>query len=481
MSDSSALAKPQELIEWLRANGGHFHPSAELKVDPQFGLSVFSTAPIKADERLVSCPFELAITAQVASKAVAQVTGIKEDEMVWPAGSSKEGEKWNERMRIGAYLELHWVYKEKSDALWPSTLAHKVYLDSLPSPSDLTTPLYFNDSELELLKGSNLLGAVEDRKREWKAESDAVRAVLKEDELTWDRYLAIATYMSSRSFPSKLLRIPKGEKTETHPTGAADGKVEEEVSQPVLLPGVDIFNHARNQPILWLSSHTPSTTSSDSATTIPSISLVSTKETESGVQLFNNYGAKPNEEWLLGYGFVIPSNPDDTVNLRLGTANLPEHVNKRLAEKGLDASKRFELRRDGEIDKELLEVVRIMLNDSPHSHDHDHEEEIDEEDEHALHAHEEEEMQLELDVLGMLGGMLDDKLKKLQGNEGESEIKTAGGGSDKDLREQVKDMCKIYRHGQIDILNAAMDKLSERIERIEKLLDEGMGGCPCGC
>lgn len=31
----------------------------------------------------------------------------------------------------------------------------------------------------------------------------------------------------------------------------------------------------------------------------------------------------------------------------------------------------------------------------------------------------------------------------------------------------------------MDILDAAMDKLSDRIERIESLMDEGMGGCPC--
>ncbi|WVQ97119.1 hypothetical protein IAU59_004229 [Kwoniella sp. CBS 9459] len=476
MSDSADLAKPQELIDSLKANGGHFHSSAELKVDPQYGLSVFSTGSIKADERLVSCPFELAITAQLASKAVAEVTGIKEEELVWPVGSSREGESWNERMRIGAYLGLHWVHAEKWNASWPSSLAHKIYLDSLPSSSDLSTPLYFTDPELELLNGSNLLGAVEDRKREWRAESDAVRTVLKEEGLTWDRYLTIATYMSSRSFPSKLLKIPRGEKSETHPAGEGGAK-DDEVSQPVLLPGVDIFNHARNQPILWLSSHTQPSTGPSPGTTIPSISLVSTEESESGVQLFNNYGAKPNEELLLGYGFVIPSNPDDTVNLRLGTANLPEHIKIKLAERGLDASKRFELRRDGEMDKELLEVVRIMLNDNGHNHDHD-QEEIDEEDEHALHAHEEAEMQLELDVLGMLGGMLDDKLGKLQGGEARPEVTSSDAG---DVRPEVKEMCEVYRQGQIDILNAAMDKLSERIERIEKLMDEGMGGCPCGC
>jgi hypothetical protein len=36
-----------------------------------------------------------------------------------------------------------------------------------------------------MLAGTNLAGAVADREREWGAEADVVRAVLKEDGLTW--------------------------------------------------------------------------------------------------------------------------------------------------------------------------------------------------------------------------------------------------------------------------------------------------------
>jgi hypothetical protein len=55
--------------------------------------------------------------------------------------------------------------------------------------------------------------------------------VLKEDGLTWDRYLAVATYLSSRAFPSRLLRLPD----EAAPEGD-DGSLR------VLLPGVDMLN-----------------------------------------------------------------------------------------------------------------------------------------------------------------------------------------------------------------------------------------------
>ena len=39
---------------------------------------------------------------------------------------------------------------------------------------------------------------------------------------------------------------------------------------------------------------------------------------KAGAEIFNNYGAKPNSELLLGYGFTLPANPDDTIVLKIG-------------------------------------------------------------------------------------------------------------------------------------------------------------------
>lgn len=168
---------------------------------------------------------------------------------------------------------------------------------------------------------------------------------------------------------------------------------------------------------------------------VPSVSLVSSSICGAGSQLFNNYGAKPNEELLLGYGFVLNPNPDDIVNLRLGTASLPEPINEKLQSKGLDARERFELRRNGEVDKRLLEIMRVLLGGGSEEDEVD-----DDDDEHVLHEKEEREMQLELDVLGMLGGMLEDKLEKLRTG---SKIEVA------DARAEVRRMCAVYLQGKI--------------------------------
>lgn len=234
-------------------------------------------------------------------------------------------------------------------------------------------------------------------------------------------------------------------------------------------PSTDIID-SRGQPITWLTSSDPRT-----------ISLVASSPIESGVQVYNNYGPKPNEELLLGYGFVLDPNPDDVLPLRLGGlgSNVSESKKTRLASKGLDAGKRWIIKRDGDIPRDLMEVLRIVMGDD-HPHDHDHDDDDDEEEEHG---HWEEEMELELDVLGALGQMLDDKLAKLESVDASAEA-----------REDVRKMCEVYRQGkhqyltyvmdqadsigQVDILTKAMEVIEERIERVERLTAEGEG-CPC--
>ena len=120
---------------------------------------------------------------------------------------------------------------------------------------------------------------------------------------TWERYLTAATHLSSRAFPSTLL-------SDT-PT-----LVSSPTSYPILLPGVDSLNHARGQPVSWVV-NTPQASSSTAASE-PSIALVLHTPSPAGHELFNNYGPKPNAELILGYGFSLAQNPDDTIVLKIG-------------------------------------------------------------------------------------------------------------------------------------------------------------------
>jgi len=50
----------------------------------------------------------VAITPALASRAIAETTGVPESELTW-----RDGEKWNERMLAAAYIGLHWVWEDK--------------------------------------------------------------------------------------------------------------------------------------------------------------------------------------------------------------------------------------------------------------------------------------------------------------------------------------------------------------------------------
>jgi len=56
----------------------------------------------------------------------------------------------------------------------------------------------------------------------------------------------------------------------------------------------------------------------DASSETPVVELVLHNPIAAGVEAFNNYGAKPNSELLLGYGFALADNPDDTIILQLG-------------------------------------------------------------------------------------------------------------------------------------------------------------------
>jgi len=88
-------------------------------------------------------------------------------------------------------------------------------------------------------------------------------------------------------------------------------------TQPILIPGVDALNHARGHPVSWLVTF-PDDSDSTCGSPPPIISLVIHSPGVHGQELFNNYGPKPNSELILGYGFSIAHNPDDTIVLKIG-------------------------------------------------------------------------------------------------------------------------------------------------------------------
>jgi hypothetical protein len=66
-------------------------------------------------------------------------------------------------------------------------LNHTLYLNTLPAPEKLRTPLHFSSSELALFQGSNLYGATLDRERDWRKEWENCQNVVAESDAIWGK------------------------------------------------------------------------------------------------------------------------------------------------------------------------------------------------------------------------------------------------------------------------------------------------------
>jgi len=162
-----------------------------------------------------------------------------------------------------------------------------------------------------MFQDTNLYSATLDRERDWRNEWSQCHAVFAKEnsewsaKFSWEAYLTAATFLSSRAFPSSLL-------------SPSPSLLSSPDTKPVLLPGIDALNHARGQPVSWVVSYPKS---DDPESETPSISLVLHNPSQQGQELLNNYGAKPNSELILGYGFSLRRNPDDTIVLKIGGIN----------------------------------------------------------------------------------------------------------------------------------------------------------------
>lgn len=200
------------------------------------------------------------------------------------------------------FLVLVRLLGEVKEPVLPLTQAYCHYLSLFPD--NIVTPLQFTSSELALLEGTNLYHAVSDKLQATLASSERARtwlcqanisknAVLNNilhamTELQWVRLWrwADACY-SSRSFPPQVGGWSVGD-------------------EPILIPGFDALNHRRGEPVTW---------AFDSAQKVAIFTM--RHDISASAQVFNNYGAKSNEELLASYGFVEPGGPDDVLSFAL--------------------------------------------------------------------------------------------------------------------------------------------------------------------
>ncbi|KAK2466028.1 hypothetical protein APHAL10511_001670 [Amanita phalloides] len=125
-----------------------------------------------------------------------------------------------------------------------------------------------------------------------------------------ERYLAGVTYLTSRAYPSSILA--------SEPT-----LIQDPSTVPILIPGLDSLNHARGAAVTWAVTYPVPNhpVLSGQSRREPLISVVLHDPVKPHQEIFNNYGPKPNSEFILGYGFSFCNNPDDSIILKIGGIN----------------------------------------------------------------------------------------------------------------------------------------------------------------
>ncbi|KAK4051819.1 hypothetical protein OIV83_002524 [Microbotryomycetes sp. JL201] len=388
------------------------------QTDPVTGTSVYASSDIPALESVALCPNRLAITPALCRS--------KLERLPVELGS------WTDHELMAVYLAFHVVERDMEAASDPAVaLDHAAYVNLLPKEA-LMTPINFSDNELALLKGTNLYAATIERRDKWHHEWDVIRsrhAAL--NAIKWPQYLWACTMISSRAFPSRLV-----DGDDSDPT-------------PILLPGVDMLNHDLSAKVTWSTSEY-----SDNG----KVALVIESASPAGFQIFNNYGPKPNEEFMLGYGFLPRRDQrvGDVVALR--TAIPPraaELVRPILTKLGLTETLFF-INREGVLPEELQTQMRVIL---------------------AVQAFNEQELEIpswtaaptfvswetELDMFSMFQAMLANKLTSVMTEPERAQV---------EVRQEVEAMCDEYRHGQKEILMRALELLESTFE---ELLDKARG------
>ncbi|WFD26866.1 hypothetical protein MNAN1_001855 [Malassezia nana] len=171
-------------------------------------------------------------------------------------------------------------------------------------PTQFQNSLTFSASELQLLEGTSLHYATTQRLENLRQSAKAMREWLQHssEKHPDDALHVLADYAKTETWENLWIWADMAYASRSFPPQVGGWPTEDE---PILIPGFDALNHRRGEPVTW----------SFEATNEAFFTL--NRGCEPKEQVFNNYGAKSNEELLMTYGFVEPGGPDDVLVLSL--------------------------------------------------------------------------------------------------------------------------------------------------------------------
>ncbi|EGE04923.1 SET domain-containing protein [Trichophyton equinum CBS 127.97] len=285
---SEKLQADQELVNWITTLGGGLNPAVEIHRDDKQGACL----RVRSDEALAAST----VVARCPISATMSIINVKNLDSNLPPHDFHCSDILSERVRksiILAFFVAHEQLKGRDSHWWP-------YLATLPRASELTSALFYQDSDLDWLQGTNLYQTHQAYRNTVKEEYDSAISILRDEgclaveSYSWDIFCWAYTLIASRAFTSRVLDAYLS----NHPTLKQDEEFQ------IMLPLVDSSNHKPLAKIEWRAEATE-------------IGLKVIEPTFTGEEIHNNYGPLNNQQLMTTYGFCIVDNPCDFRDLNV--------------------------------------------------------------------------------------------------------------------------------------------------------------------
>ncbi|KHG01954.1 Histone-lysine N-methyltransferase setd3 [Gossypium arboreum] len=275
---------PPDLLKWIKREGGFVHEAVTITQDTTYGLGLVASGGIPKGSDLIVLPEHVPLKFQSDKDDEA-------DSVLLPLSNRVPEELW--AMKLG--LKLLQERAKVGSFWWP-------YISNLPET--YTVPIFFSGEDIKNLQYAPLLYQVNKRCRfllEFEQEVKNVLKNLKPSEHPFGGQDVDASSLgwamsavSSRAFRLYGKKLPNGTHSDI----------------PMMLPLIDMCNHSFNPNARILQEQ-------DAGNPKMLIKAGSSeREIKQSDPLLLNYGCLSNDFFLLDYGFVIPSNPYDHIELK---------------------------------------------------------------------------------------------------------------------------------------------------------------------
>ncbi|KAL3830736.1 hypothetical protein ACJIZ3_019538 [Penstemon smallii] len=290
---SRLVPQPPDLIRWVRREGGFVHPSVkiahlEAENSTGLGLGLVASDDIPKGSDLITLPHHIPL------KFEPKYGG--DDSVLVNLAQHIPEELW--AMKLG--LKLLQERAKKGSFWWP-------YISNLPET--YTVPIFFPGEDIMNLQYAPLLHQVNKRCRFLLDFEKSVKYELEKVKL--DDHPFGGQYIDASSLGWAMSAV-SSRAFRLHGPKRQDGTHEE---APMLLPLIDMCNH----------SFTPNAEivqEKEANFENMLVKVVAGSEIKRDDPLELNYGGLNNDLFLLDYGFVIPSNPFDCIELKYDSALL---------------------------------------------------------------------------------------------------------------------------------------------------------------